>query len=59
MPDVEVELTKDGLFTPTRVLHGTSNATMHMQAEINAIIGSDPVLKKHAIIWLDDVLLFS
>jgi len=57
--ETQTFITPDGLFTPTRVLHGTSNATMHMQAEINAIIGSDPVLKKHAIIWLDDVLLFS
>jgi len=52
-------ITPDGLFSPTRVLHGTSNATMHMQAEVNAIIGSDPILKRHSITWLDDVLLFA
>jgi hypothetical protein len=41
-----------GAFTPTRVLHGTTNATMHMQAIIESIIQD---FKPHAEAWLDDV----
>jgi len=52
-------ITPNGIYTPTRVLHGTSNATMHMQAEVNAIIQKDEILLAHLIAWLDDVLAYA
>jgi Reverse transcriptase (RNA-dependent DNA polymerase) len=47
-------LTPDGVFTPTRVLHGTSNAMMHMQS---ALQGAFTPLAEHLLSWLDDLLL--
>jgi hypothetical protein len=41
-----------GVFTPTILLHGTTNATMHMQAIIESIIQD---FKPPAETWLDDV----
>lgn len=36
-------ITPDGIFTPTRVLHGTTNAVTHLEATINDILS--PFLK--------------
>jgi len=52
-------ITPNGIFTPTRVIHGTSNATMHMQAEVNSLIQKDSVLTQHLLAWLDDVLAYA
>lgn len=48
-------LTPDGVFTPTRVLHGTTNAVAHLQSTLSAEIPID--LRKNLLQWLDDILL--
>ena len=48
-------ITPDGIFTPTRVLHGTTNAVAHLQSSIAGIIPDD--LKPNILCWLDDILL--
>lgn len=45
-----------GIFTPTRVIHVTTNAVVHLQSSIAGIIPDD--LKHHILIWLGDVLLY-
>jgi hypothetical protein len=40
------------VFTPTRVLHGTTNATAHMQAYIEQLLEN---IRDNVAIWLDDV----
>lgn len=55
--DCQSLLTPDGIFTPTRVLHGTTNAVTHLQSSLAAIIPED--LKSNILIWLDDILLFA
>jgi RNase H-like domain found in reverse transcriptase/Reverse transcriptase (RNA-dependent DNA polymerase)/Integrase zinc binding domain len=47
-------ITPDGVFTPTRVLHGTSNAVAHMQAAVQGFLGP---LVDHVLAWLDDLLM--
>jgi RNase H-like domain found in reverse transcriptase/Reverse transcriptase (RNA-dependent DNA polymerase)/Integrase core domain/Integrase zinc binding domain len=47
-------ITPDGVFTPTRVLHGTTNAVTHMQAVLSEVFSS---LNTHILAWLDDLLL--
>lgn len=45
----------DGINSPTRVLHGTTNAVMHLQSSLMETV---PVnLKQVLLLWLDDVLL--
>jgi Reverse transcriptase (RNA-dependent DNA polymerase) len=41
-----------GVFTQTRVLHGTTNATAHMQACIEQLLKN---IRDNVAIWLDDV----
>lgn len=48
-------ITPDGVYTPTRVLHGTTNAVAHLQSSLAEII--PPVLWKSLLSWLDDILL--
>jgi len=48
-------VTPDGVFTPTRVLHGTSNAVTHLQSALVGILPSK--LRQHLLFWLDDILL--
>lgn len=48
-------ITPDGIMTPTRVPHGTTNATAHMQAQITKSIPED--LRAHVLSWVDDVLI--
>jgi hypothetical protein len=49
-------LTPDGVFTPTRVLHGNSNAVMHLQASLQGILTP---LEKQLLYWLDDLPLYA
>jgi RNase H-like domain found in reverse transcriptase/Reverse transcriptase (RNA-dependent DNA polymerase)/Integrase core domain/Integrase zinc binding domain/Chromo (CHRromatin Organisation MOdifier) domain len=49
-------ITPEGVFTPTRVLHGTCNAVPHMQAVLQETFSS---LLDHLLAWLDDLLLHS
>ena len=43
----------DGVFTPTRVLHGTTNEVTHMQAVLSEVFLP---LHGHLLAWLDDLL---
>jgi hypothetical protein len=47
-------ITPDGVYSPTRVLHGTTNAVTHMQSVLQGVF--DP-LAAHLLAWLDDLLL--
>jgi Reverse transcriptase (RNA-dependent DNA polymerase) len=47
-------LTPDGVYTPTRVLHGTRNATQHLQSVLIAMMVD---IKSNIKVWLDDCLL--
>jgi Reverse transcriptase (RNA-dependent DNA polymerase)/RNase H-like domain found in reverse transcriptase len=47
-------ITPDGIYTPTRVLHGTRNAVSHIQACIQGIL--EP-LSKSLLVWLDGLLV--
>jgi hypothetical protein len=47
-------ITPEGVFTPTRVLRGTSNAVMHMQAALQGILTP---LSEQLVAWPDDLLL--
>ena len=50
-------ITPDGIFSPTRVLHGTTNATTHLQSVLAEIFPKE--LRKALLYWLDDILLHS
>eukprot|EP00171_Calliarthron_tuberculosum_P022675 IDg22675t1 len=60
-PPIEIELHKlansYGVYTPTRVMHGTANATAHMHSALQAAIPED--LHKSFLAWVDDILLHS
>jgi Reverse transcriptase (RNA-dependent DNA polymerase) len=47
-------ITPDGVYTPTSVLHGTSNATQHLQSVLIAMMDE---IKSNIKVWLDDCLL--
>jgi hypothetical protein len=46
--------TQNGIYTPTRFLHGTRNAVSHMPAGIQGIL--EP-FRKRLLVWLDDLLV--
>eukprot|EP00171_Calliarthron_tuberculosum_P020988 IDg20988t1 len=43
-------ITPFGVFTPTRVLHATSNAVAHLEASVHAIIPS--CITENTFVWL-------
>jgi hypothetical protein len=43
----------DGVYTPTRVLHGTRNATQHLQSVLVVMMDD---IKSKIKVWLDDCL---
>jgi hypothetical protein len=47
-------ITPDGVYSPTRVLHGTTNAVTHMQSVLQEVLLP---LAEHLLEWLDDLLL--
>jgi hypothetical protein len=47
-------ITPDGVYSPTRVLHGTTNAVTHMQSVLQEVLLP---LAEHLLAWLDDLLL--
>jgi hypothetical protein len=47
-------ITPDGVFSPKRVLHGTSNAVLHLQAALQGVLKP---LAQQILAWLDDLLL--
>jgi Reverse transcriptase (RNA-dependent DNA polymerase) len=52
--DCQSFITPDAVYTPTRVLHGTRNATQHLQSVL--IVMMDDI-KSNIKAWLDDCLL--
>ena len=48
-------ITPDGIFTPTRVPHGTTNAVTYLQSSLASTIPPD--LLRDLLLWLDDILL--
>ena len=50
-------ITPDGVFTPTRVLHGTTNAVKYLQSTLAAILPSE--LQSSTLFWLDDILIYA
>jgi RNase H-like domain found in reverse transcriptase/Reverse transcriptase (RNA-dependent DNA polymerase)/Integrase zinc binding domain/Integrase core domain len=47
-------ITPDGVYSPTRVLHGTTNAVAHLQSVLQ---GAFCPMAEQLISWLDDLLL--
>jgi hypothetical protein len=47
-------ITPDGVYTPTRVHHGTTNATVHMQSIMKDLIHE---IYHSVKIWLDDSMI--
>jgi Reverse transcriptase (RNA-dependent DNA polymerase) len=47
-------ITPDGVYTPTRVLHGTRNATQHLKSMVVVMMDG---IKRNIKVWLDDCLL--
>jgi hypothetical protein len=52
--DCQSFITPDGVYTPTRVLHGTRNATQHLQPVLVVMMDD---IKSNIKVWLDDCLL--
>jgi hypothetical protein len=52
--DCKSFITPDGVYTPTRVLHGTRNATQHLKSVLVVMIDD---IKSNIKVWLDDCLL--
>jgi Reverse transcriptase (RNA-dependent DNA polymerase) len=52
--DCQSFITPDGVYTPTRVLHGARNATQHLQSVLVVMIDD---IKSNIKVWLDDCLL--
>jgi hypothetical protein len=52
--DCQSFITPDGLYTPKRVLHGTRNATQHLQFVLVVMMDD---IKSNIKVWLDDCLL--
>jgi hypothetical protein len=49
--DCQSFITPDGVYTPTRVLHGTRNATQHLQSVLVVMMDD---IKSNIKVWLDD-----
>jgi hypothetical protein len=52
--DCQSFITPDGVYTPTCVLHGTRNATKHLQSLLVVMMND---IKSNIKVWLNDCLL--
>jgi Reverse transcriptase (RNA-dependent DNA polymerase) len=52
--DCQSFINADGVYTPTRVLHGTRNAMQHLQSVLVVMMDD---IKSNTKVWLDDCLL--
>jgi hypothetical protein len=52
--DYQLVITLDGVYTPKGVLHGTRNATQHLQSVVLVMMDD---IKSNIKVWLDDCLL--
>jgi hypothetical protein len=53
--DCQSFITLDGVYTPTRVLHGARNATQHLQSMLVVMMDD---ISSNIKVWLDECLLF-
>jgi hypothetical protein len=53
--DCQSFITPDGVYTSTRALHETRNATHHLQSSVLVVMMDD--IKSNIKLWLDDCLL--
>jgi hypothetical protein len=53
-PDCQSFITPDGVYKPTRVLHGSSNAVAHRHLSLQGVLGD---LSQFILAWLDDLTL--
>ncbi|KAK1930096.1 Transposon Tf2-9 polyprotein [Phytophthora citrophthora] len=50
-------MTDKGVFTPTRVPQGSSDAALHFQSTVEMVLGN--LVNKCVIVWIDDLLVFA
>ncbi len=50
-------LTPEGVYTPTRVMHGTTNAVAHLQSSLTELMTAERLMNAF-LIWLDDLLAY-
>lgn len=50
-------ITRDGIYSPTLVLHGTTNAVMFLQSTTSSNIPAE--LRPFILLWVDDILFHS
>ncbi|KAG3090388.1 hypothetical protein PI125_g17740 [Phytophthora idaei] len=49
--------TDQGVFTPTRVPQGSTDAALHFQSTVDMVLGG--LVNKSVIVWFDDLLVFA
>ena len=52
--EIQSFITPDGIFTPNRVMHGTTNAVTHLQSSVAGVIPED--LKPYILCWIDEII---
>ncbi|GMF19656.1 unnamed protein product [Phytophthora fragariaefolia] len=50
-------MTDRGIFTPTRVPQGSTDAALHFQSTVEMALGN--LVNKCVIVWIDDLLIFA
>ncbi|KAE9082359.1 hypothetical protein PF005_g16446 [Phytophthora fragariae] len=50
-------MTDNGVFTPTRVPQGSTDAALHFQFTVEMVLGE--LVNKCVIVWIDDLLVFA
>ncbi|POM72578.1 Hypothetical protein PHPALM_10679 [Phytophthora palmivora] len=50
-------MTDKGIFTPTRVPQGSTDAALHFQSTVEMVLGD--LVNKCVIVWIDDLLVFA
>eukprot|EP00644_Phytophthora_capsici_P002998 jgi/Phyca11/102514/e_gw1.7.1112.1 len=50
-------MTDRGVFTPTRVPQGSTDAALHFQSTVEMVLGD--LVNKSVIVWIDDLLVFA
>ncbi|KAE9062737.1 hypothetical protein PF006_g31103 [Phytophthora fragariae] len=49
--------TDKGIFTPTPVPQGSTDAALHFQSTVEMVLGD--LVNKSVIVWIDDLLVFA
>ena len=50
-------MTDEGIYTPTRVLQGSADASQHFQAMMQEVLGD--LLYSCVLLWIDDLLIYA